>query len=117
MRTEKEEANMKCEDCANYKAKERRPQVGDWVEIIRDCPPDAPIGFRAKVEEVLLPPDFAPYGVTNKDGSRHWFSLDYVRLCSPPSPVTLTLSDLRRELRPKYGDNITLDLAGMKVQL
>jgi hypothetical protein len=110
----KEEPGMKCEDCQNYKAKERRPQVGEWVEVIDKH--DRHFGMRGTIHHIE---SCAPYPVyvEHQNGDRAPQGWDDIRPCSTPSPVTLTISDLRRELREKYGDNIMLDLAGMKVKL
>ena len=101
---------MKREDCANYKAKEWNP--GDWVEVVK---PNG--GHSAGTRGQITRPFLGLGGVwgVRANGKERWER--HLISCSPPSPVTLTIPDLKAALREKYGDDITLDLAGTKVQL
>jgi hypothetical protein len=92
---------------------ERRPQVGDWVELLRGHE-EVSAGTKVRIDRDDH--GACPFGFEYR-GTCHCVALDEIRLCDPPAPVVLPAADVLRELSPKYGPRVSIKFDGQTVEL
>ena len=92
---------------------ERRPRVGDWVELLRGHE-EVPAGTKVRIDRDDH--DACPFAFEYR-GIRHCVALDEIRLINPPVPVVLPAADVLRELSPKYGPRVSIKFPEQTVEL